>query len=214
MRPPWRHEQRPHLRLPTADSGRLQEGVASCEPPSCTPPATSASRTSPTPSSSIRPTRSCASPAPASAAAISGPTPRWSSRRPASRWATRRSASSRTSASQVTHDQDGRRRRHAVRLLRRHLRLLPRGPAHRLRARRLLRQHRHQRRRRPRRCASRYADGTLFPLPVGEDDALMPSLLTLSDVLGTGHHAAVVAERRARQDASRSSATAPSACAA
>jgi threonine dehydrogenase-like Zn-dependent dehydrogenase len=37
------------------------------------------------------------------------------------------------------------------------------------------------------------ADGTLYPLPVGEDDALMPSLLTLSDVLGTGHHAAVVA---------------------
>src|SRR5574337_1360000 len=37
------------------------------------------------------------------------------------------------------------------------------------------------------------ADGTLFPLPVGEDDALMPSLLTLSDGLGTGHHAAVVA---------------------
>jgi threonine dehydrogenase-like Zn-dependent dehydrogenase len=38
------------------------------------------------------------------------------------------------------------------------------------------------------------ADGTLFVLPVGEDDALMPSLLTLSDVMGTGHHAAVVAE--------------------
>lgn len=38
-----------------------------------------------------------------------------------------------------------------------------------------------------------YADGTLFPLPVGEDDALMPSLLTLSDVMGTGHHAAAVA---------------------
>src|SRR4051795_4617112 len=37
------------------------------------------------------------------------------------------------------------------------------------------------------------ADGTLFPLPVGEDHALMPSLLTLSDVMGTGHHAAVVA---------------------
>jgi len=37
------------------------------------------------------------------------------------------------------------------------------------------------------------ADGTLFPLPVGEDDALMPALLTLSDVMGTGHHAAVVA---------------------
>src|SRR3954454_13302298 len=38
------------------------------------------------------------------------------------------------------------------------------------------------------------ADGTLFALPVGEDDALMPSLLTLSDVLGTGHHAAVVSK--------------------
>jgi threonine dehydrogenase-like Zn-dependent dehydrogenase len=39
-----------------------------------------------------------------------------------------------------------------------------------------------------------YADGTLFALPVGEDDALMPSLLTLADVMGTGHHAAVVAK--------------------
>src|ERR687889_1876957 len=39
-----------------------------------------------------------------------------------------------------------------------------------------------------------YADGTLFVLPVGEDDALMPPLLTLSDVMGTGHHAAVVAK--------------------
>src|SRR2546423_1437608 len=38
------------------------------------------------------------------------------------------------------------------------------------------------------------ADGTLFVLPVGRDDALMPSLLTLSDVMGTGHHAAVAAK--------------------
>ena len=38
------------------------------------------------------------------------------------------------------------------------------------------------------------ADGTLFVLSVGEDDALMPSLLTLSDVMGTGHHAAVCAK--------------------
>lgn len=38
-----------------------------------------------------------------------------------------------------------------------------------------------------------FADGTLYALPVGEDHALMPSLLTLSDVMGTGHHAAVVA---------------------
>jgi threonine dehydrogenase-like Zn-dependent dehydrogenase len=37
------------------------------------------------------------------------------------------------------------------------------------------------------------ADGTLVPLPVSEDDELMPSLLTLSDVMGTGQHAAVVA---------------------
>src|SRR5579884_863757 len=37
------------------------------------------------------------------------------------------------------------------------------------------------------------ADGTLVVLPVREDDALMPSLLTLSDVMGTGHHAAVSA---------------------
>jgi threonine dehydrogenase-like Zn-dependent dehydrogenase len=40
------------------------------------------------------------------------------------------------------------------------------------------------------------ADGTLYPLEVGEDDALMPSLLTLSDVMGTGHHAAVTARVR------------------
>ena len=32
------------------------------------------------------------------------------------------------------------------------------------------------------------ADGTLFVLPVDKDDALMPSLLTLSDVMGTGQH--------------------------
>ncbi len=38
------------------------------------------------------------------------------------------------------------------------------------------------------------ADGTLVVLPVGTDDALMPSLLTLSDVMGTGHHAALAAK--------------------
>jgi threonine dehydrogenase-like Zn-dependent dehydrogenase len=38
------------------------------------------------------------------------------------------------------------------------------------------------------------ADGTLAVLPVGADDVLMPSLLTLSDVMGTGHHAAVAAK--------------------
>jgi len=38
------------------------------------------------------------------------------------------------------------------------------------------------------------ADGTLYPLPVGPDNALVASLLTLSDVMGTGHHAAVAAK--------------------
>jgi threonine dehydrogenase-like Zn-dependent dehydrogenase len=40
------------------------------------------------------------------------------------------------------------------------------------------------------------ADGTLVVLPVGPDHALMPSLLTLSDVMGTGHHAALAARVR------------------
>jgi threonine dehydrogenase-like Zn-dependent dehydrogenase len=40
------------------------------------------------------------------------------------------------------------------------------------------------------------ADGTLFALPIREDGALMPALLTLSDVMGTGHHAAVSARVR------------------
>ena len=35
------------------------------------------------------------------------------------------------------------------------------------------------------------ADGTLFVLPTQVDEALVPGLLTLSDVMGTGHHAAV-----------------------
>ncbi|MGD6751993.1 zinc-dependent alcohol dehydrogenase family protein [Streptomyces sp. BH105] len=37
------------------------------------------------------------------------------------------------------------------------------------------------------------ADGTLVKLPVAEDSALLPSLLTLSDVLCTGYHCAVTA---------------------
>jgi threonine dehydrogenase-like Zn-dependent dehydrogenase len=40
------------------------------------------------------------------------------------------------------------------------------------------------------------ADGTLVVLPVAADDKLMPSLLTLSDVMGTGHHAALTARVR------------------
>lgn len=44
------------------------------------------------------------------------------------------------------------------------------------------------------------ADGTLVKVPVDEDSELLPSLLTLSDVYGTGYHAAVkggVSERTA-----------------
>jgi threonine dehydrogenase-like Zn-dependent dehydrogenase len=37
------------------------------------------------------------------------------------------------------------------------------------------------------------ADGTLYTVPAARDDALTASLLTLSDVMGTGHHAAVAA---------------------
>jgi len=37
------------------------------------------------------------------------------------------------------------------------------------------------------------ADGTLFQLRAHADNALMASLLTLSDVMGTGHHAAIIA---------------------
>lgn len=39
-----------------------------------------------------------------------------------------------------------------------------------------------------------FADAVLTKLPVPQDSALMPSLLTLSDVFGTGHHAAVSAQ--------------------
>ena len=55
----------------------------------------------------------------------------------------------------------------------------------------------------------RQADGTLVALPVAEDDALMPSLVTLFDVMGTGHHAA---SRPRSRPATRSpsSATVPS----
>jgi threonine dehydrogenase-like Zn-dependent dehydrogenase len=43
------------------------------------------------------------------------------------------------------------------------------------------------------------AQGTLVKLPVAEDSALMPSLLTLSDVFCTGHHGVVTARVRPGQ---------------
>ena len=44
------------------------------------------------------------------------------------------------------------------------------------------------------------ADGTLVKAPVGEDSELLPSLLTLSDVFGTGYHAAVKGWRQPTHD--------------
>jgi len=38
-----------------------------------------------------------------------------------------------------------------------------------------------------------FADGTLVVAPVAPDDQRLPALLTLSDVMGTGHHAALSA---------------------
>lgn len=38
-----------------------------------------------------------------------------------------------------------------------------------------------------------HADGTLVAAPVDEDDPRLPALLTLSDVMATGHHAALAA---------------------
>lgn len=38
-----------------------------------------------------------------------------------------------------------------------------------------------------------WADGTLVVAPVAPDDERLPALLTLSDVMGTGHHAALAA---------------------
>jgi threonine dehydrogenase-like Zn-dependent dehydrogenase len=58
------------------------------------------------------------------------------------------------------------------------------------------------------------ADGTLVVLPVDRDDALMPSLLALTDVMGTGQHAARGLPRSDRARLLPSSVTAPSVCAA
>ena len=39
-----------------------------------------------------------------------------------------------------------------------------------------------------------FADGTLYPIAATADEAMLASLLTLSDVMGTGHHAARAAQ--------------------
>ena len=56
------------------------------------------------------------------------------------------------------------------------------------------------------------AQGTLVKLPVAEDSALLPSLLTLSDVFCTGHHCAVTAGVKPGHTRSPWSATARSGC--
>ena len=79
----------------------------------------------------------------------------------------------------------------AVRVGGQHLRLLPGGPADLLPARRAgapgVDGGQGEAVRVPQ------AQGTLVTLPVGEDAALLPSLLSLSDVFPTGHHCAVTA---------------------
>ena len=100
-------------------------------------------------------------------------------------------------------DRQGRRpRRRPVSLVRRNLRLLPRGTAERLSARRQVWRHdvdggQGEAVRVPQ------ADGTLVVLPVAADDALMPSLLTL--VRRDGHRPPRRArgEGRTRQDRGR-----------
>ena len=75
-----------------------------------------------------------------------------------------------------------------VRFRRQHLRVLPRGPAHLLPPRRLLRRRsgRSPGRGRPRSAGP----GHPGQAPGRRRRALLPSLLTLADVYGTGHHAA------------------------
>ena len=161
-----------------------------CEQRSSTAPATSASRTSPTPSSRRPPTPWCGSPPPASAAATSTPTAPCPppTGRPAS--ATSSSASSRTPAPTSPPS-----RRATSSSLRSPTPTAPASSAVRAC--------------RPPACTAAsgpagdidggqgeaarvpLADGTLVKLPVAADSALIPSLLTLSDVFGTGYHAAV-----------------------
>ena len=101
---------------------------------------------------------------------------------------------------------DGQARRpghRAVRLVRRHLRLLPRGPADLVPPRRLL--ERRRRRRRPGRGRPR-ATRRRHPrrgARSARTRRCSPSLLTLSDVFGTGYHAAVEARRQPAHDRHR-----------
>ena len=110
-----------------------------CAQLSCTAPATSVSRTSPTPTSSSRPTHSSSSPTPRSAAATSGRTRRWSRTRSAAAWGTSSSASSRPSATRSARCKAGDLVVAPFAVVGRHLRLLPGRAAHLLPARRQVR---------------------------------------------------------------------------
>ena len=122
-----------------------------------------------------------------------GHTSRWQPSETGVGWGTSSSASSRPSA-RGPNGQAGRCGRRSIRLVGRHLRLLPGGAPHFLPARRVVGRRRHSTAGRARRCASRRRTARSSCFPVGRDDALMPSLLTLSDVMGTGHHAALAAK--------------------
>ena len=128
--------------------------------------------------------------APRSAAATSGPTSRWSRARPVARMGHEFIGVVAAVGDDVRTVKTGRPRRRAVPLVGRHLRLLPRGPAHVVPARRQIRRPTASTAARERRCACRRRTARSSCCPSSEDDALMPSLLTLSDVMSTGHHAA------------------------
>ena len=101
----------------------------------------------------------------------------------------------------------------AVPVVGRHLRLLPGGPAHARACMAAGTASTTSTAARARPCAFRRRTARSSSCRSSADDALMPSLLTLSDVMGTGHHAAVEA-RVAPGKRRPSSATAPSASAA
>ena len=181
----------------------------SCAQPSSTSPARSASANAPTPSSTQPPTPSFAS----SLACVCG-SDLWYYRgeTPSSRGTDRPRVRRRRRGRRLrgSNAREGRLRDRALRLQRRHVRALPHG----------ITPHATTAASSPTTVdggqgeAVRvpFADGTLVPSRAGHADESCASLLTLSDVMGTGHHAAVCAGVRPATR-SQSSATARSVCA-
>ncbi len=193
------------LILPDVTEARLghPQGTSPCEQLSCTAPATSASRHVPD-ARLIEPTDALVA---VTRACICGsdlwPYKQMETERDRPPHGPRVHRRRRGRRRRRPHGQAGRPRRRPVRLVRRHLRLLPgrdcRPPASTAASGAAP----SSTAARARRCASRRRTARSSSLPVGPDDALMPSLLTLSDVMGTGHHAALAAQGRPGQDRGR-----------